>query len=212
MTSYANKKKKKRKLRPRPNSHLEDSRSIQPTLLLAGHVRMCEELHHRLEGKKLQGTLDRHLGGLVVVVDRLTKMSHIPTEGLSVDELVEGFLERVYAQHGVSLTIVSDRGSQSTVISVPPANKRADRKDQRRDRISRISHRASSLHAAEAEVRTHVGSWFPTRRGTSTSRCLPGVILNGLTIETWKVSLWPSCTSVSTFSLVYRSPCSWYSP
>lgn len=50
---------------------------------------------------------------VAVVVDRLTKMRHfLATEGLSVDELVDRFVERVYTLHGLPSTIVSDRGTQ----------------------------------------------------------------------------------------------------
>lgn len=50
---------------------------------------------------------------VAVVVDRLTKMRHfIPCEGLTTEELVEKFIDRIYTLHGLPDTIVSDRGVQ----------------------------------------------------------------------------------------------------
>jgi len=50
---------------------------------------------------------------LLTIVDRLTKMRHfIPVTGLSVEELVDCFVTRVYVLHGAPDDVVSDRGSQ----------------------------------------------------------------------------------------------------
>ena len=50
---------------------------------------------------------------LLVIVCRLTKMRHfVPTAGLTTQELVDAFVNRVYSLHGCPDTIISDRGSQ----------------------------------------------------------------------------------------------------
>lgn len=50
---------------------------------------------------------------IAVVVCRLTKMRHfIPITSLTVEELADQFVARVYALHGTPDTIISDRGTQ----------------------------------------------------------------------------------------------------
>jgi hypothetical protein len=50
---------------------------------------------------------------LLVIVCRLTKMRHfVPTAGLTMQELVNAFVNRVYSLHGCPDTIILDRGTQ----------------------------------------------------------------------------------------------------
>ena len=57
--------------------------------------------------------LDTIFKGILVVVDRLTKMSHfIPVRSLRTEELADVFIDRIYSLHGAPDSIVSDRGTQ----------------------------------------------------------------------------------------------------
>jgi hypothetical protein len=50
---------------------------------------------------------------IAVVICRFTKMKHfIPIIGLTAAELADAFVARIYALHGASNTIISDRGIQ----------------------------------------------------------------------------------------------------
>jgi hypothetical protein len=63
-----------------------------------------------LPESKFHGTTYKHL---LVVVCRLTKMRHlIPVPSLTVEDLVDAFVSRVYCLHGTPDNIVSDRGTQ----------------------------------------------------------------------------------------------------
>src|SRR5437016_5857197 len=51
--------------------------------------------------------------GVLVVVDRLTKIFHfVPVRSLCAEELADAFIDRIYSLHGAPDTIVSDRGTQ----------------------------------------------------------------------------------------------------
>ena len=59
----------------------------------------------------------RHAGitykGILVVIDRLTKMAHfVPVRSLRAEELADAFVDRIYSLHGAPDIIVSDRGTQ----------------------------------------------------------------------------------------------------